>query len=501
MDGTRDHDQTMIINSLDDQVFTVDHGAKRVINEMDFFSDKNCSKDASSTSGFKKESKFDGVEQELHLNISTGLNLLTKNTTASNKSAVDDNASPEISNEFVVLKSQLDRVYTENEHLRAILNQTNSKYYSLQMQITSLLQQQHNLKGESTGDQKIIDGVAEEEKQRFLVPRQYMDLGQHAIDDKDRTSHSDSVLLKGRNQNGSSSQQCIEEKSMANELQKNSQTKIEREKSPAEKNSQQWIPNKVPKFNSSQDLNQAAEATMKKARVSVRARSEAPMISDGCQWRKYGQKMAKGNPFPRAYYRCTMAVGCPVRKQVQRCVGDRSILITTYEGNHNHPLPPAAMAMASTTSAAASMLLSGPMPSADGFMNPNGLARTILPYSANLASISASAPFPTVTLDLTNTPNLSQLQILQGQFTQDFGPGPQAIAHSLYNHSRFLPRVFDAPFPGTAAVASDPNFTAALAEALSSIIANLNPNIGIDSKNSPKNSSESNNGNVNFAGK
>ncbi|KAM3687049.1 hypothetical protein ACB098_10G048200 [Castanea mollissima] len=77
---------------------------------------------------------------------------------------------------------------------------------------------------------------------------------------------------------------------------------------------------------------------MKRA-ITVPALSNklADIPPDDYSWRKYGQKPIKGSPHPRSYYKCSSVKSCPARKQVERCLEDPTMLVVTYEGDHNHP--------------------------------------------------------------------------------------------------------------------------------------------------------------------
>uniref|UniRef100_A0A2N9FX49 WRKY domain-containing protein n=1 Tax=Fagus sylvatica TaxID=28930 RepID=A0A2N9FX49_FAGSY len=76
----------------------------------------------------------------------------------------------------------------------------------------------------------------------------------------------------------------------------------------------------------------------KKPKFVVHAAGDVGISGDGHRWRKYGQKMVKGNPHPRNYYRCTSA-GCPVRKHIETAVDNASAVIITYKGVHDHDMP------------------------------------------------------------------------------------------------------------------------------------------------------------------
>ncbi|KAJ0755361.1 putative transcription factor WRKY family [Helianthus annuus] len=125
-----------------------------------------------------------------------------------------------------------------------------------------------------------------------------------------------------------------------------------------------------------------------KAKISrVCVRTEASdtglLVKDGYQWRKYGQKVTRDNPSPRAYFKCSHAPTCPVKKKVQRSVEDQSILVATYEGEHNHP-----------TQSKQEQASSG--------LNHRPVATTTLGSLPCSASLGTSGP--TITLDLTTPP-------------------------------------------------------------------------------------------------
>ncbi|XP_039143789.1 WRKY transcription factor 72A-like [Dioscorea cayenensis subsp. rotundata] len=340
-------------------------------------------------------------------------------------------------------KVEMGEVREENERLKMILTRIVKDYQSLQMHFFDIVQQEQAKKATETPV-----SITPEVEDTELVS---LSLGTSSTGHKKEEMKPSSSKNKENDHNqveqvltlglqckfeGSSNGPLSNDQvplSNLNPDEHNIEEHKKEEEEEEEEAGEPWPPSKILKNNNRNGDDEVSPQThTKKARVSVRARCDAPTMNDGCQWRKYGQKIAKGNPCPRAYYRCTVAPACPVRKQVQRCAEDMSILITTYEGTHNHPLPISATAMASTTSAAASMLVSGSSTSRSSSIGTPVITTTTpttlnstnshlnSPLNFTLSdnsrpnhfylpnpSISSTPSYPTITLDLTAPPQTS----------------------------------------------------------------------------------------------
>ncbi|KAF9681307.1 hypothetical protein SADUNF_Sadunf06G0212500 [Salix dunnii] len=79
-----------------------------------------------------------------------------------------------------------------------------------------------------------------------------------------------------------------------------------------------------------------SKTKISRAYYQTNASDTSLVVRDGYQWRKYGQKVTRDNPSPRAYFKCSFAPSCPVKKKVQKSAENPSILVATYEGEHNH---------------------------------------------------------------------------------------------------------------------------------------------------------------------
>lgn len=344
--------------------------------------------------------------------------------------------------------AEINRIKEENQKLKSILTQTIHKYNDLQRHVRYLLKQRKGVYGgqlfnldhgreELLGTKSINvnsgkaisyqsdqssdchEGGGEKEKKNAEL------MDDHQLPSKKRKLNyvQSAQIEKGNNLSMDDSPTCCHESSQRKKHQ-----------GPSKISGQQRV-------------------AAPKRIASVRTRSEESPISDGYRWRKYGQKSTRNNPRPRSYYRCAMAPGCPVKKQVQRCAEDPTIVKTTYEGEHTHPL---------------CMYTSN-------FVAEN----QFIPVSVAIPKISTSSTSPTITLDLTdNRPNpelhLPSTDLAAGSLQNSTSLPGNNVQLLAQNRNSSVVQEF------LASIKEDPNFTAALAVAIAGSLLNLGtPNQGM----------------------
>ncbi|KAL8111946.1 hypothetical protein AgCh_019593 [Apium graveolens] len=292
--------------------------------------------------------------------------------------------------------ADMDEVREENGRLKLVLTNIMKDYKTLQQHIDNISSTDHHPHekiNRSYDDHKdAVDSSHEEDDLVSLslgrsssLEAKNKDQITEVLKKKDEDDHDDLDHGLALRLDGRSYELVSSEHADSGVSRNQSPRKIEREAS----NDQTREPRKDAKMlRSGDEENVLQQNPAKKARVSVRAICSGPTV--------------------------------------QRCPENMAILITTYEGTHNHPLPPAATAMASTTSAAVSMLkASSTSTSQPSFSFPATTSTNINshPFYVPNTTVSTFHSHPTITLDLT-TPSASSRY---NKYSSSFFPTPQPI--------------------------------------------------------------------------
>ncbi|XP_050135998.1 probable WRKY transcription factor 72 isoform X2 [Malus sylvestris] len=260
-------------------------------------------------------------------------------------------------------KAEMGEVREENARLKMTLNHIQKDYQSLQLRFFDILRQEASKNAVNVAGDRII-----EEPEQLLS----LCLGRsprEPTSDRETTTSSNFTKLVQVDDGEDNLKANLTLGLGSNETSLEEPNKDRAEAGSGDATSPL---SKTPKTMRNEDGEPPTQVNAKRARVSVRTRCDTPTV--------------------------------------QRCYEDMSILITTYEGTHNHPLPFTATYLASTTSAAASMLLSGSCTSHPGFSTTSTLLNGS-EFSAfdntrtQLYMPKSSQPLlPTITLDLTASP-------------------------------------------------------------------------------------------------